>query len=1133
MKIFIYDENRVLMRTVGTPDIMQGENNATLIFMSVAGIDESNFQNYLAQFAATIGTSHPADIITDFGTYVLDGVEYKGWRYFVSSKFTQVAGALNANLILSSGGSTLISQTVTLNVNPSASGQTWNQNIDLAKWYQLLAYTIGLKNPKVGVIADSYLDTYNSEGQAGSYFYFGEDGVPHLLFVGYNEDDDLIAQTDYYSDGGAMYCRSRTFSDGEWTEWETSDQASAISVNVTGLPQLTGANTVQKAIAALSHAVYPIAFVTSLTPSPFTSVDVPNSKDKIIKDDLGQDLNAGGVLDYAFAIFGRYNTHAFGFDNTLIMTSDGAIYRMKYENGSMVAHWFNGSPAQVKAEQALINQTLSEGIAANNNLIKNNVVGMVEITTDSDTYVITLTIKNLNGQVIATSSVDIPAEMAFVSGRYDAEDRDLIFTLQNGNEVAVPVDDIFVGLATQDWVNTAIANALLPYATTSWVDSNYMSLTKGGVVNLANPPASGSTFYFGAKNGTTSLFEVSDHAILGKVTGNTGDVWHFLMNGNANSAPIFTHIIPASDDNPTRTTQYKLPLNVATGSHDLVIDDDLDEANEKITALESKTAKQESDIQYLYRQVIGGGDLVTETDSGVALTSQNFPLTVSPKALLDYVGGMCQKVNQLVVNGNFADTSGWQRINATTSAQNNKLTISVIASSTITQVYRYVPVTANRTYLVSAYMTASVNVQSAILRLGRVDDSPRANLTANTKTRIVGIKTVSSSDIDEQGRAEFNFFFASSSGLSANDTVIVENATCTDITDAYPTDTPTSTSDARIQWLMSYLSSHPEYDAGSIITAPVTKVVSKGFNLFDEETEIGGINSTYGTDYSTNTRIRSKNYCGCLPNTIYYFYCGGNQEVGIAWYDKDKNFVSWDYSYSNGTKTSPSNARYFRIQKYDGYGTTYNHDICINVSNASLNGTYMPYRAPIEYPIPAEVQALEGYGYGIDNTLYNYIDFERKMFVKKVARVVLNNLPVSFIYYVNGLNCWEVDLASAGLPLAKDNGNSGLPIVMWTEGTEVTYWYDSNKGDKGKITVRPSGDKKGCLELGTGDTTTRPTGVVYYELATPVETDISEYIESDVIEVSAGGRLEFENEDDMGVPYSATYQCEPETQGGE
>lgn len=221
MKIFIYDESRVLMRTVGTPDVMQGENNATLIFMSVAGIDETNFQNYLAQFAATIGTSHPADIITDFGTYVLDGIEYKGWKYLVSSKFTQVAGVLNANLVLSSNGSTLISQTVSLNVNPSASGVTWFKNITQAQWNALVGYCIGMRNPNMGTIAQSYLDYYYGETKVGSYVYFDDGGKAHLLFVGYDSDNGITTQNDYSYTATSLKVDVRERTNNVWSSWIT------------------------------------------------------------------------------------------------------------------------------------------------------------------------------------------------------------------------------------------------------------------------------------------------------------------------------------------------------------------------------------------------------------------------------------------------------------------------------------------------------------------------------------------------------------------------------------------------------------------------------------------------------------------------------------------------------------------------------------------------------------------------------------------------------------------------------------------------------------------------------------------------------------------------------------------------
>ena len=61
---------------------------------------------------------------------------------------------------------------------------------------------------------------------------------------------------------------------------------------------------------------------------------------------------------------------------------------------------------------------------------------------------------------------------------------------------------------------------------------------------------------------------------------------------------------------------------------------------------------------------------------------------------------------------------------------------------------------------------------------------------------------------------------------------------------------------------------------------------------------------------------------------------------------------------------------------------------------------------------------------------------------------------------------------------------------------------------------------------------------LYYEIAAPVDTDISQYLDrdlpdNDVIDVSAGGYLEFENANNIGVPYSVTYQSKPDSKTSE
>jgi len=134
-----------------------------------------------------------------------------------------------------------------------------------------------------------------------------------------------------------------------------------------------------------------------------------------------------------------------------------------------------------------------------------------------------------------------------------------------------------------------------------------------------------------------------------------------------------------------------------------------------------------------------------------------------------------------------------------------------------------------------------------------------------------------------------------------------------------------------------------EYDAGTLKS--VEGLISHdtvGFNQWDEEWEVGTINSTNGENISNYLTIRSKNYQKCLPSTTY-----GCTKVGaVFWYDANKEYISASVP-SNGVVTSKENARYFRLRSGTSYGDTYNHDICINLNlshSGYRDGTYEPYQ---------------------------------------------------------------------------------------------------------------------------------------------------------------------------------------------
>lgn len=140
-----------------------------------------------------------------------------------------------------------------------------------------------------------------------------------------------------------------------------------------------------------------------------------------------------------------------------------------------------------------------------------------------------------------------------------------------------------------------------------------------------------------------------------------------------------------------------------------------------------------------------------------------------------------------------------------------------------------------------------------------------------------------------------------------------------------------------------------------------------GFNLWDEEWELGTI-GTDGTEGPSTTRIRSKNYSPCLPNTPYYGFNGsGASAAGIRFYDSDKNYVGYltAAALNNNIFNTPGNAYYFKLSFADAYGIIYNGDICINFSDPARNGEYVPYDGRV-YNISWSDSAGTVYGGTID-----------------------------------------------------------------------------------------------------------------------------------------------------------------------
>jgi hypothetical protein len=141
------------------------------------------------------------------------------------------------------------------------------------------------------------------------------------------------------------------------------------------------------------------------------------------------------------------------------------------------------------------------------------------------------------------------------------------------------------------------------------------------------------------------------------------------------------------------------------------------------------------------------------------------------------------------------------------------------------------------------------------------------------------------------------------------------------------------------------------------------EIQQTGYNVWDEEWEVGGYAGSTGAAWDTNTRIRSKttNYISVLPNTTYYVKMpsGTNMYLDIMFYNADKTFISRTNPNAGTTFTTPSDAQFMRFASSAAYGTTYNHDISINYP--STDHDYHPY---VGQTIPISWQTEAGTVYG-------------------------------------------------------------------------------------------------------------------------------------------------------------------------
>ena len=244
-------------------------------------------------------------------------------------------------------------------------------------------------------------------------------------------------------------------------------------------------------------------------------------------------------------------------------------------------------------------------------------------------------------------------------------------------------------------------------------------------------------------------------------------------------------------------------------------------------------------------------------------------------------------------------------------------------------------------------------------------------------------------------------------------------------------------------------------------------VTRTGVNVWDEEWEVGSINNSTGVLEPGNL-VRCKNPIFVEGSKTYYFKCatGTSMNGTLFFYDVSGNFISLTYS-QNSTFNTPATARYMRFKIGSAYGTTYNNDISVN--SISTDTEYHAYNGQ------TITLDLDGTRYG------GYVDANNGKLV--VTHIGITRTWGDFGNKATLTNNTRGSLNITSEGMGIDNNTSDLCNV-------APYQY-SWAGDTNHFYIQISGDNTYLyvfLPNGTSDDTVIQ---VAYELATPIEVDIT------------------------------------------
>jgi hypothetical protein len=305
----------------------------------------------------------------------------------------------------------------------------------------------------------------------------------------------------------------------------------------------------------------------------------------------------------------------------------------------------------------------------------------------------------------------------------------------------------------------------------------------------------------------------------------------------------------------------------------------------------------------------------------------------------------------------------------------------------------------------------------------------------------------------------------------------------------------------------------------------VTAVECVGVNLWDEQYMEGYYSPSEGYHIRSSAEICTANKIAVKAGKQYRMTIGNLQsQISLMYYDKNGVFLSYKQVGNSHIITPPTNAAYIHLNFGKEYGNVYNNDIMLNKGETAL--PYSPYFRNT-FPIPEVVQNMDGYGQGVNADYCNKIVLDPaegvKKFEKRTKRMVFDGTEGFSRQGTKQFGIGVSDMEKSAYTI-ENAGCTHFDYVTQTYGNHITGFVTHN----GLLLFRYTELAEDTLEAWKAylaEQYANGTPVtVEYALATPTETDISEYFTDDnLIGVEAYGEVTAVNEHKQAVPFSIEY----------